>query len=95
MYSRDFGEGIRSEGNFREQMRVTQPETPTPIREESNPPCLKPENRGDGILGGVKKIFGSLEIDDLIIIGLGILLLLDSDSDNDIFVILILLLLFF
>lgn len=99
MYTRDFGEGIRSEGNMRDYMQSS-----PPPKEEYRPPAESVANdtavcgersSADGIIGGIKKLLRDIEIDDLILIGIGILLLLDSDSDNDMLVILILLMLFF
>lgn len=102
MYSREFGEGIRSEGNLRDYMRSTPP-AEQKNEETASPP---PDNQesvsvfgngktGEGIAGGLKKLLQNVEIDDLILIAIGILLLLDSDTDNDTLIILILVLLFF
>ncbi len=101
MYSREFGEGIRSEGNLRDYMRSSPP--PEQKAEEPAPPPEKPESApvfshgktGEGIAGGLKRLLQNVEIDDLILIAIGVLLLLDSDTDNDTLIILILLLLFF
>lgn len=103
MYSRDFGEGIRSEGNLREYMRSAAP--PPPPAEKDTPKAETKEvtaalpvfgsKVGDGIVGSIKKLLRDIETDDLILIGIGILLLLDSDTDNDTLVLLILLMLFF
>ena len=105
MYSRDFGEGIRSEGNLQEYIRSSlQPTEPQPPKESI---ASIPENTaesaaafcnkhgGEGSIGGIKRILHNIQTDDLILIGLGILLLMDSDTDNDTLIILILLLLFF
>ncbi len=102
MYSREFGEGIRSEGNLRDYMRSAPPPEQN-AEDEASPPPKEPESvsvfshgkTGDGIAGGLKKLLQNVEIDDLILIAIGILLLLDSDTDNDTLIILILLLLFF
>ena len=103
MYSREFGEGIRSEGNLRDYMRSTPPPeqnteetvSSTPQAEEQSVPAFGGCKTGEGISGGLKKLLQNVEIDDLILIAIGILLLLDSDTDNDTLIILILLLLFF
>lgn len=101
MYSRDFGEGIRSEGNLRDYMRSAVPppeekELPkTETKEETAVTPVFGTKGGDGIVGSIKKLLRDIEIDDLILIGIGILLLLDSDTDNDTLVLLILLMLFF
>ncbi|MBO5980811.1 MAG: hypothetical protein J6Q24_00020 [Clostridia bacterium] len=102
MYSREFGEGIRSEGNLRDYMRSSPPpeqktEEPAapPTGEGESIPVFGHGKTGEGIAGGLKKLLQNVEIDDLILIGIGILLLLDSDTDNDTLIILILLLLFF
>lgn len=101
MYTRDFGEGIRSEGNFRDYMQASAPnaEEPRPpeppdAEEPKTVPVFGSKPSSDGIMGGIKKLLRDVEIDDLILIGIGILLLLDSDADNDMLVILILLMLF-
>lgn len=105
MYTRDFGEGIRSEGNLRDYMQASAPpreeyrpsEQPQeqPPEEPKTVPVFGNKSASDGIIGGIKKLLRDIEIDDLILIGIGILLLLDSDADNDMLVILILLMLFF
>ena len=100
MYTRDFGEGIRSEGNLHDYMQSASPpkeehRPPEPPQEEQKTvPVFGNKSSSDGILGGIKKLLRDIEIDDLILIGIGILLLLDSDADNDMLVILILLMLF-
>lgn len=104
MYTRDFGEGIRSEGNLRDYMqsasppkeeyRPPEPPQDQPPEETKTVPVFGGRSAGDGIIGGIKKLLRDVEIDDLILIGIGILLLLDSDADNDMLVILILLMLF-
>lgn len=102
MYSRDFGEGIRSEGNLRDYMRASAPppteEKEIPVFNEKEETAATPvfgTKGGDGIVCSIKKLLRDVEIDDLILIGIGILLLLDSDTDNDTLVLLILLMLFF
>ena len=102
MYSREFGEGIRSEGNLRDYMhsaplpeqKAEEPAAP-PQQETESVPVFGHGKIGDGITGSLKKLLKNVEIDDLILIAIGILLLLDSDTDNDTLIILILLLLFF
>lgn len=103
MYSREFGEGIRSEGNLRDYMgfspsaeqKAEQPQAPPPPQENESVSVFGQSKKGDGIAGGLKKLLQNVEIDDLILIAIGILLLLDSDTDNDTLIILILILLFF
>ena len=101
MYSREFGEGIRSEGNLRDYMRSSPPseqkggEPEAPPQENESVSVFGQCKKGDGIAGGLKKLLQNVEIDDLILIAIGILLLLDSDTDNDTLIILILILLFF
>ncbi len=100
MYTRDFGEGIRSEGNLRDYMQASSPPKEEyhppeqPQDEQKTVPVFGNKSSSDGIIGGIKKLLRDVEIDDLILIGIGILLLLDSDADNDMLVILILLVLF-
>ena len=101
MYSREFGEGIRSEGNLRDYMgfspsaeqKAEQPQAPP--QENESVSVFGQCKKGDGIAGGLKKLLQNVEIDDLILIAIGVLLLLDSDADNDTLIILILILLFF
>ncbi len=99
MYSREFGEGIRSEGNLRDYMRSAAPpeQSKEEIPEQAPPEPVQAfaHNTGDSLVGGIKKLLRNVEIDDLILIAIGILLLLDSDTDNDTLIILILLMLFF
>lgn len=104
MYSRDFGEGIRSEGNLQEYIRSSLQAPEPPAKENvTNEPENTVESAavfcnkqgGEGSIGGIKRILHNIQTDDLILIGLGILLLMDSDTDNDTLIILILLLLFF
>ena len=98
MYSRDFGEGIRSEGSLRDYMHTAPPpEQPkAEPAEQAAPESVQVFGHGhDGVMGGIKKLIRNVEIDDLILIAIGVLLLLDSDTDNDTLIILILLMLFF
>lgn len=103
MYSREFGEGIRSEGNLRDYMgfspsakqKAEQPQAPPPQQETEAVNAFGQCKKGEGITGGLKRLLQNVEIDDLILIAIGILLLLDSDADNDTLIILILILLFF
>ncbi len=100
MYSREFGEGIRSEGSLRDYMRSAAPpeQSKEEIPEQAPPEPVQAfahNTGGDSLVGGIKKLLRNVEIDDLILIAIGILLLLDSDTDNDTLIILILLMLFF
>jgi hypothetical protein len=90
MYSRDFG-GIRSEGqlyNFeREYNEARSFEQKSEDHKEACPETVRRK--------GPLDFLRTLEIDDLILIGIGILLLLDSEEENDILVLIIALMLLF
>lgn len=92
MYSRGFGNGIDSDGVLNEVERRYEENNaesvPTVRRCDEAPP----EKRGGFDL---KRFFGGISLEDLLLVAIGILLLLDGEPDNDILVIAIVLLLFF
>lgn len=92
MYSRAFGNGIESDGVLNEVERRYEENNaesvPTVRRGEDTPP----EKRGGFDL---KRFFGNISLEDLLLVAIAVLLLLDGEPDNDILVIAIVLLLFF
>ncbi len=81
MYSRGFG--METDGGFRE----VEPAVDTT---EASPACAEAKERKTK-----KGVFGKLDTEDLLLIGIALLLLADGDGDNDMLALLVLALILF